>query len=304
MRGFKNEKGFSQVILALTLTVLLGAAALVIDVGVAMAERINLSNGLDAAALAGGQELPADSNKATQVVEQYLTANGIDPNTVDISIYDDDRRLTLVGSKVVTNRFARVLGINSTTVNADVTIMVGPASSVQGGLRPLAISDQPLVYGQQVMLKEEGGDGTNGNYGAVAFGADRGASVFREYLENGYPGVIQVGDIIDTEPGNMASSISTVKNVISSDAYATFDDYERNSPRVWTIPVVDNWEVSGRDEVTVIGFAQFFIEDIKNKAGQAEITGRFIKFTTNGDIDEQQTDYGVYGIKMILDPTE
>ena len=302
MKYLNNQQGMVMVLVALMLTAIIGAVALVVDVGVAMAERIELSNSLDAAALAGGQELPGRPALAASVVREYLEANGVDPLTVDISITNNNTKLALKGTKVVMTRFARVLGVNETTVGAQAAIMVGPAVSVKGGLRPLAIVDQPLIYGQEVTLKEGGGDGTSGNYGAVSFGGSYGACIFRAYLENGYPGVIKIGDIIETEPGNMASSISTVKGIINYDSTATFDNYERDSARVWTIPVVDNWDVSGRDTVKVVGFAQFFLENIQKKAGQAEITGKFIRFTTNGEIGSSQTDYGVYGIKMILTP--
>ena len=297
-----NKSGAAAILLALTMTVLCAAAALVVDVGMALAERTHLSNALDAAALAGGQELPADAIKAQIVAEQYLNANNIDPNDVNIMISNNDTQMILSGTEVVSNHFARVLGIPTTTVHADAAVKVGAAVSASGGIRPLAIADQPLIFGQSVVLKEEGGDGTNGNYGAVSFGGSYGASVFTDYLLNGYSGVIRVGDIIETEPGNMASSIKTVKEVIAKDPLSTHENYERSSPRLWTIPVLRDWDVSGRDNVEVVGFAQFFIEDIYKKGGKAEIVGRFIKFTTNGEIGDAQTDYGVYGVKLIPVP--
>lgn len=302
MGYLNNRNGMAMVFVSLLITVMIGAVALSVDVGIAMAERIALSNALDAAALAGGQELPASPSKARSVTMQYLSANGVDPSAVSIDISSDNRQITLVGSDVVENRFARLLGVPTTTVGASAAARVGAAVSARGGIRPLAIADQPLVYGQTVVLKEEGGDGTNGNYGAVSFDSNYGAAIFREYLLNGYNGVIRVGDIIETEPGNMASSISTVQEVIAMDRYATFDNFKRDSPRAWTIPVLRSWDVSGRDEVEVVGFAQFFIENIQKKSGKAEITGKFIRFTTNGEIGESQTDYGVYGVKMVLAP--
>lgn len=302
MNYLKNSRGAAQILLAFMMTAILGSAALVADIGVALAAKTDFSNGLDAAALAGGQELPADASKARTVATQYLIANDIDPADVLINITENNTLLVLRGTTRVSNHFARVLGVPETVVGASAAVKVGAAISANGGLRPLAIADQPLVYGQTVVLKEEGGDGTNGNYGAVTFDSSYGACVFRDRLLHGYNGEVRVGDIIETEPGNMASSISTVNEVIDSDPYATFSNYSRNSQRVWTIPVLRDWDVSGRDEVQVVGFAQFFIDSIAKKSGKAEITGKFIKFTTNGEIGETQTDYGVYGVKMIPVP--
>lgn len=299
MNHLNNRRGSVQVLVAISMVVILAAAALVIDVGTSMGIRMNLSNGLDAAALAGGTELPSNPDRALTVVNQYLQANSIDPASVQVSITEGNRKLKLIGTKVVNTTFARVLGINSTTVGADATVIIGSASAVYGGTRPLAVVDQPLIFGQEVILKEGSGDAVAGNYNAVSFGGDRGAAVFRNYLEFGYPGRIAVGDIIDTEPGNMASSVSTVKEVIDLDASASYTDFLPGSPRNWTVPVVQNWDVNGRDQVKVVGFAQFFIDDIKNTGGHAEITGRFIQFTTNADVGLSQNDFGLYGVRLI-----
>ncbi len=57
---------------------------------------------------------------------------------------------------------------------------------------------------------------------------------FKENILYGYDGTIEIGDIIHTEPGNMASSVSAVKEIINSDPGATFDNFSADSPRVWT----------------------------------------------------------------------
>ena len=122
--------------------------------------------------------------------------------------------------------------------------------------------------------------------------------MFRNNIYYGYGGEIRIGDVIDTEPGNMASSISSVNQVINMDPYATFDSYDMDSPRVWLIPILDDMDVNGRKPVIVVGFASFFIEDIEKKSGKAEVTGRFIEYTTSGAIDDSAPDLGVYGLKL------
>lgn len=170
MNTLRNEKGAVHILLALMMTVLMGAAALVVDVGLAAAEKTQLSNGLDAAALAGGQELPASAARARAVAEQYLQANGIALSQATITISPDQRQISLVGSRTVNNTFAKALGVPTTTVRASAAVKVGAASTATGGVRPLAIPDQTLTYGQTVVLKESSGGGTVGNYGGVSFG--------------------------------------------------------------------------------------------------------------------------------------
>ncbi len=182
-------------------------------------------------------------------------------------------------------------------LHAEAQVIVGPSASA-GGLRPFGIDNLVLIYGEQVVLKEEGGDGETGNFGGVAFDEIFGASIFKENILYGYDGTIEIGDIIHTEPGNMASSVSAVKEIINSDPGATFDNFSADSPRVWTIPILDDMDVAGREEVVVVGFAAFFIEDIEKKAGQAEVTGRFVQYTTNGELDEDAPDLGLYAMKL------
>jgi len=189
------------------------------------------------------------------------------------------------------------MGIDSTVLEASAKVIVAPASSA-GGLRPFGIDSQDLTYGEQVTLKEGGGDGETGNFGGVAFDDEFGARVFNINIEYGYDGTLYIGDVIDTEPGNMSSSVNTIEYVIDQDPYSTFSDFDPDSPRVWTIPVLDNMTVEGREEVTIVGFASFFIEDVVRNAGQTDVTGRFVQFTSNGAIDEDAPDLGFYGMKL------
>jgi len=66
----EGERGQVLVLVILFLVVLLGMAAMVVDVGYAYYAHRSLQASADAAALAGAQELP-DGSKATQVARQY-----------------------------------------------------------------------------------------------------------------------------------------------------------------------------------------------------------------------------------------
>jgi len=297
IRQFKNDKGVIQIIVVLALTALLGAAALTIDIGAAMAERMKLSNAVDAATLAGAMELPTDPSAAKSKAAEFITLNGVDVNDVEIIVGADNRSLTIKAAEPFQFILAPAIGIDDTVLEASAKVIVAPASSA-GGLRPFGIDNQDLDYGEQVTLKEGGGDGEIGNFGGLAFDDEFGARVFNINIEYGYDGTLYIGDIIDTEPGNMASSINTIETVIDQDPYSTFSNFDADSPRVWTIPVLDNMDVAGREEVVIVGFAAFFIEEVDRHAGQTDVTGRFVQFTSNGDIDEDAPDLGFYGMKL------
>lgn len=293
----KNEKGNISILVMVMMVVLLGSAGAAIDVGRAIIERTELSNALDYAALAGAQELPVDTTKAVQVAEDYLRQNGINPAAVDIVVSQDGKSIALNGNSDVAYTFLKVLGIDETTVKANSKVILGAAQSVKGGLRPFAVEDFPYQYGALVTLKQGAGDGYHGNYGVVALGGS-GSSIYEYNAFYGYDGEIAIGDEISTEPGNMANVSNQLQTYINGIPH-TFDSHPRDSERLWTVPLVDTLIVSGRNTVTVTGFAQVFVENIGKKAGKIEIQARFVRFVVNGDIDVSLVDRGTYGVKLV-----
>lgn len=297
-KAIKNKKGLTNVLVTISLTAIMGFSALVIDAGLMLIERNRLVNAADAAALAGAQELPEDSDSAKEIAKEYAFLNGVALENTIVSVDSMKKEITVEVNKDVNLLFAKVLGFDKGSVNASTKAIVGPVTKVYEGIRPLAVEQQPLTYGQQVVLKENAGDGSSGNYGVVALGGS-GSQNYEENLKYGYDGVLKVGDVIDTEPGNMAGATYSGVKYITDQDFSTFDDYHRDSLRIWIIPIIDSLDVGGRDTVTIVGFAAFFVEDVYKQSGQTEITGRFIRFTTNGDIDENQQSYGLMGVKLI-----
>ena len=74
-RGREQERGQIIVLFVFVLIVIMGAAAMVIDVGVLRNSNQNLWNALDAGALAGATQLPADASNADAIALQYADMN-------------------------------------------------------------------------------------------------------------------------------------------------------------------------------------------------------------------------------------
>jgi hypothetical protein len=291
-----DNKGNVAIILCLVITSLFGFTAYVIDIGMVYTEKTKLSNAIDSAALAATLELPNDDIKAKNVAIDYLQKNNVDPNQTTITISADHKSIQIEGVKNVKHLFAQIIGISSSNVDAKTKAVVAPVKSVKSGLRPFAVEAYNFSYGDLVTLKEGAGNGYHGNYGAVALGG-QGANVFRGNALYGYSGTISVGDYIDTEPGNMAGACNDIKNYINSE-HSTFNSFPRDSIRLWTIPLVDSLAVNGRKSVLVVGFAEFYVEDVTKNSGKIEINGRFIRFVSNGPIDMNLDDTGAYGAKL------
>ena len=79
-----RERGQALVLFTLLLAVLVMFMVLVIDGGFFMVERRQAQNVVDAAALAGAQELPDDPAAAADVARQYAVLNDFDPDDLTI----------------------------------------------------------------------------------------------------------------------------------------------------------------------------------------------------------------------------
>lgn len=291
-----DNSGNVAIILCLLVAAIFGFAAYVIDIGLVYVEKTKLSNAIDSASLAAVLELPSNDINARAVALDYLQKNNVDASQVVITIATDHKSIQIKGMKNVNHLFAPIIGINSSVVNAETKAIVAPAKSVKGGIRPFAVVMYNYNYGDLVTLKEEAGDGYKGNYKTVALGGT-GSNVLDKNAIYGYSGTISVGDYIPTETGNKASVANDVKKYINSE-YSTFNNFSRNSIRLWTIPLIDSLNVNGRETVLVVGFGQFYVEEVVGNAGKIEITGRFVKYVTNATVDMNLNDTGVYGAKL------
>ncbi|RMD00361.1 hypothetical protein D9O40_10040 [Clostridium autoethanogenum] len=291
-----NDRGNVAIISCLLITVLLGFAAYVLDIGMIYIEKTKLTNAIDSGALAAALELPENEMKARTVAVGYLQKNNVDPSLAQINVGADHKSIQIEEVKNVKHLFAQIIGINSSNIKAKTKAVVAPAKSVTGGIRPFAVEVYKFSYGDLVTLKENAGDGYSGNYGAVSFGGS-GESIFRANALYGYSGTISVGDYIDTEPGNMAGACNDIKNYINSE-HSTFDNFPRDSIRLWIMPLVDSLAVSGQKSVLVVGFAAFYVENVTNNSGKIEVSGRFVRFVLNCPVDTNLSDTGLYGAKL------
>lgn len=118
LRFFKSESGQAAIVFALIFTVLCGCAALVVDIGKVAIEKTQLQNAIDAAVLAGAQDLP-DAAKAAASVNQFILLNGYSPEDIEISFENNNYTMNVVGSKEVSYTFARIFGLQSAVVHPE-----------------------------------------------------------------------------------------------------------------------------------------------------------------------------------------
>lgn len=301
----KSEDGVVMVIAALMLVVLLGATALAIDTGRIYLTRTRLQKAADAAALAGAQQLIMTENPvlAEDAGEQYIDANLRSPYQASLTSDPASGQFSVTLSQDVNFLFAPVLGYRKKTVSVNAAAGASTIVRVRNVV-PFGVLEQEFQYGRQYILKYGAGSDSgsfHGNYCALALGGN-GANVYRNNIKYGYQGEIAVGDLVTTEPGNMAGptddGVSYRKSLCTNGCnYAT--QIEANCPRVVIAPVVDTLP-NGRGQTTVKGFAAFFLEETQSGSkGQKDVVGRFLRWAATGQTDENGENYGVYSVRLI-----
>lgn len=312
-QGFSNidvhqkERGSVVVLVTLALTTLLGFCALVTDVALMYAEKAHLQNSVDAAALAGVQELPNDPSLAEQTARNYAAKNGVPAVTVTFAA--SNAKIIVQATKQVPTHFARIWGITEEKISVSAKAMMVPPTELSGVV-PLSIQEQEFVYGQKYVLKyggrsdnsdwyldddknnavQKSGEesGTPGWYGALEL-SGTGADTYETDLVNGYDGTLCVGDIVDVKHGNMsgptADGINTRLGLDKSVPPNTIDKHDRNAPQIVYIPIVQIISESGNSiqEVQIVGFAAFFLEGVAGNGNDSIVTGWFIQTLTSND---------------------
>jgi hypothetical protein len=314
----RRERGSFLVLAAITMLVVLGLAALAIDVGYMLTARNQLQAGVDASALAGAAGLMTNQNLAIQRAMDFAGRNICIQQPVAVSAADISfptaNRIRVTSSRQLPLFFASALGLNQTLITASATAELGSIVGTDH-LRPWAIPDFGFRLGDYVVIKsgELGAPGTNpGFFYPVDFPPankgtpETGASAYSSNIENGCDGTVEIGDILQVEPGNMVGPTkqgvdaiirwdsgaywSTSTNSIMGSRYPGY-----SSPRICIVPLYDERYPpdSGRNTVTVTGLAVFFVEGISGK----NVYGRFIEMLTHGIWGSGNT--YLYGVHLV-----
>lgn len=295
-----KERGSVVVLVTLALTSLLGFCAIVADVGLLYAQKAHLQNSVDAAALAGVQELPNDVSQAEQKARDYATRNGV--SDVNVTFEANNAKIIVQATQQVPTYFARIWGITEEQISVSARAMMAPPTVLSGAV-PLSIQKQDFDYTKEYVLKSGGGSGTPGWYGALEL-SGTGADTYETDLANGYLGTLRVGQILDIKHGNMsgptAEGINTRLNRDTPIPKNTIDNHERNAPQIVHIPIVEIISESGNSiqKVQIVGFAAFFLEGVAGNGNDSVVTGWFIRtLPSNGE----SNDFGLCTPKLVSD---
>lgn len=307
----REEKGSVVVVIAIFLIALIGMAAMATDTGALYLTRSRLQDAVDAAALAGIQDLPDNPAQAVETASTYAVNNS--PASTEVGpplVQESDRAIFVSAHKTVEFGLARVLGLDSKLVEAEAMARLEPIAGV-GGCLPLGVMEGTWTLGDTVILKGGAQETINGGWrGALALGKN-GASIYEENLKNGYDGILRLDDLADVENGNMSGPTQTGTeyrlDACPHNPQCTIDHYVMGCPRIGIIPVVSqvlltdkkgNQTVS-KKQVRISGFALFLLSDVPGNGGNSQIIGHFIRGFIQGETDPNAPDYGLYKAKLV-----
>jgi hypothetical protein len=253
----------------------------------------------NAAVLSGAQELTYQQNVVENVVYSILEEHGERSSLEQLDVVMKDK-VAVQLSEVVPLSFARLFGKTTATVKVKAAAALFNMGKADG-VAPLGIDDKiPLVYGQEYNLKVDNDLSDTGNFGILALGGT-GAKTYEDNLKNGYGSSIQIGDIIETQTGNVADKTREGVNYrITQCPYPEGETYHRDCTRIILVPVYKPYNPDSNQlkQIQVTGFAYFYILKPMS-AHETYIRGMFIERAGTGFATPGAVNKGAYSIRLI-----
>jgi Flp pilus assembly protein TadG len=281
----KNESGQAFVLTTLSLVVIMGMAALVLDVGAWFHTKRRVQGTSDAAALAGAQLLPNDPSGAKAMALSYANKNGGSVAGADITISSTllaNDTISVKGEKTDPGVFTGVLGIGSATIRARAKARVGPPTKARY-VAPMVVScNHPLIQNcdgnntpsfNANTTMDFDKMGAPGAFGMLNLDKDKGtpgASEEADWILHGHDKYLPLG-LYNSDPGAKFSS----QNVSSA--------LDARVGTVLLFPVFKTLIQGGQNaEYDIIGWIGFHLTDVKVHGNSATLTGYFTEFIAQG----------------------
>jgi hypothetical protein len=295
----KQESGNAAVLVAAALLAMILMAGVVIDGGHLFMTKSHLQKAVNAAALSGAQELVHTEAEVSVVVERILASHHEEESFSEMNI-DNESVLTVRLKKGVPLFFAALFGIDEIPIEVQAKAAIHPMGEGAGAV-PLGVDESvTLEYGQTYELKVGAGDAEAGNFGVLALDGP-GARAYEDTLKHGFEEPLSVGDIINTQTGNMAGPTREGVNYrMNQSPIEEGENISRDSSRIMLVLVYRPHEQSGNQlrSVKITGFAYFYLSDPMGDK-EDSIRGTFIKHAGSGyEGENSPVNRGAYVIKL------
>jgi putative Flp pilus-assembly TadE/G-like protein len=288
----RNDTGQATVLTLVFLTVLLGMAALVLDVGSWYRADRAAQSTADAAALAGAQALPEDAAKARTLAQQYADKNGTLGSgsiTLSTKIVSNDT-ITVTVKRPAPGFFSKLFGVKSVTAGAKATAR-SEGLAVAKYVAPITVHwKHPLLnctgpsthptcnptMGVQTTLDLEDLHQKGGGSGSGAFGlinlnyndpsGNIGAGTLADWLHYGDQNELPTGKYFSAPSANFNNSQFTDSLNFVLGKEVLFPVY-----RLLTGP-------GSNAQYDIIGWVGFVITSFDNSGSNGTLTGHFTTY--------------------------
>ena len=299
----RNEHGQATVLTLVMLTVLLGMAALVLDIGSWYRADRHTQSAADAAALAGAQTLPYDAANATSLANQYIAKNGGGDVSVNLSnSFGPNDTISVNLKRPAPGIFTRIFGVSSVNVGSKATARVDQPSQARW-VAPIVVNKlHPDLKGTtscpcfgpgNETTLPLGKTGAPGAFDLLNLDQSHGGTspgILSDWIMKGYDGYLPIGGYF-SDPGAKFNS-SAVQSALQA-----------RIGSVLLFPVYDTLTGGGANATYhVIGWVGFHLDGFTARGNSGTLTGYFTQVIWDGiqsETGSNQPDFGTRSVQLI-----
>jgi hypothetical protein len=306
MNSRKNEDGQVFVLMVISMAVMVGMCALVLDVGAWFRTDRRLQATADAAALAGAQELPKSAPAARASAMDYADRNGGDVLAADIQIsqtFNPNDTISVRAAKAEPGIFSRLFGINSTNIEARAKARIDSPQQARYVAPMVVYCDHELIKNcngnghpkfqeeTELPFDKEGAPGAFGMLNLSGGNGTPGTSEEAEWILHGFDQYLGIGTY-RSDPGAKFSSGNVQ------------DALEDRIGTVLLFPVFKTLSGTGQNaDYDIIGWIGFHLESYEVQGHNATLKGYFTEFIAQGILSSSgsgvPSTFGVKSIQLI-----
>jgi hypothetical protein len=285
MTRFRDERGQAMVLSVLFLFVLVGMAALVVDVGSWYKADRDAQTTADAAALAAAQLLPDDTAGARAEAVEYGDANGGDVEAADVEITNGaspNDTVSVVVERTTPGFFAQLFGLGEVGVEAYAKARVGTPGEARW-VAPIVVHKDnemlnnclPKVCEDEIELEyyhlknsgpQTDGSGSFGFINLERSESNPGTSTLGDWIRDGFDELLDPNAWYQARTGNPFSSSHVADSLqakLEAEKELLFPIYEK---------LVGN---GSNAKYYIIGWAAFQVTELELQGSKEILHGHF-----------------------------
>jgi hypothetical protein len=314
MNDIRSDRGQATVLTVIFLVALLGAVALVLDVGSWFREQRDTQSDADAAALASAQALPEDVGRANALAGEYLDKNvaGSGRQITFSSTFTPNDTVTVRVNRDAPGFFSKLFGVESVNVNASAKARAGGLQAAKW-VAPIVVNIKhpelncDVAHGRpvpcfgkptQIDLEHLHKPGSGTAAGAFALinldqndTGSAGASTLGQWIVQGFDGYMELGNY------------TSVPSAMFNDSHVKGAMSERlNGDPVLLFPIYDKIIGSGSTATYhIVGWVAFHVSDYTANGSTGKVNGAFTKVIWEGIQSQsgQNLNYGTTTIELV-----